>query len=123
MWAAAFAVFSCAVSNFGLTAIITFSVPLLNALYPPAIVLVLMGLVARQVDRVPYVWKWVVAIVAVESVIVSVRDAFAQGIWLPFDALPLADLGLSWVVPAVAGIVIGLVHSVVVHSACKAAEE
>ena len=123
VWAAVFAVFSCAVSNFGLTAIITFSVPLLNALYPPAIVLVLMGLVARQVDRVPYVWKWVVAIVAVESVLVSVRDAFAQGIWLPFDALPLADLGLSWVVPALAGVAIGIIHSVVVASASREPEE
>ena len=110
-WAAGFAIFSCAVSNFGLTAIIAFSVPLLTALYPVAIVLVLMGMAARAVDRVPFVWKWTVGVVAVESVIVSLRDAFAPGAWLPFDALPFADLGLSWIAPALVGVLLGLVHS------------
>lgn len=110
-WAAAFAVFSCVVSNLGLTAIIAFSVPLLGALYPVAIVLVLMGMAARAVDRVSQVWRWVVGIVAVESVAVSLRDAFAAGAWLPFDALPFADLGLSWVVPALAGVALGVVHA------------
>ena len=42
VWALGFAVFSCVVSNFGLDAILAFSVPLLNALYPMAIVLVLI---------------------------------------------------------------------------------
>lgn len=110
-WAAVFAVFSCAVSNFGLTAILTFSVPLLNALYPAAIVLVIMGMLHSACDRVPYVWKWVVGVVAVESVIVSVRDAFFAGAWLPFDMLPLADIGLSWLAPALVAAVIGVAHS------------
>lgn len=120
-WAAVFAVFSCVVSNFGLTAILTFSVPLLNALYPAAIVLVIMGMLHSACDRVPYVWKWVVGVVAVESVIVSVRDAFFAGAWLPFDMLPLADIGLSWLVPALVAAVIGVAHSLVVNKGGKAA--
>jgi LIVCS family branched-chain amino acid:cation transporter len=119
-WAAVFAVFSCVVSNFGLTAILTFSVPLLNALYPAAIVLVIMGMLHSACDRVPYVWKWVVGVVAVESVIVSVRDAFFAGAWLPFDMLPLADIGLSWLVPALVAAVIGVAHSLVVNKGGKA---
>lgn len=111
VWAAIFAVFSCVVSNFGLTAILTFSVPLLNALYPAAIVLVIMGMLHRACDRVPYVWKWVVGVVAVESVIVSLRDAFFANVWLPFDMLPLADIGLGWLAPALVAAVIGVVHS------------
>ena len=51
VWAVTFAVFSCAVSNIGLDAILAFSVPLLNALYPMAIVLVLMGMAHRRVRR------------------------------------------------------------------------
>ena len=111
VWAAIFAIFSCVVSNFGLTAILTFSVPLLNALYPAAIVLVIMGMLHRACDRVPYVWKWVVGVVAVESVIVSLRDAFFANVWLPFDMLPLADIGLGWLVPALVAAVIGVAHS------------
>ena len=122
-WAAAFAVFSCVVSNFGLTAIIAFSVPLLNALYPVAIVLVLMGMFARAVDRVPQVWKWVVGVVAVESLAVALRDAFAAGAWLPFDLLPLADLGLSWVVPALVAALAGLAHAAIARKGQQYVEE
>lgn len=112
-WAIGFAVFSCVVSNAGLDAILTFSVPLLNALYPIAIVLVVMGMLHRACDRVPRVWLWVVACTAVPSVLTALRDAFAKGVWLPFDALPLADLGLNWVLPAVLGVLIGIAASCV----------
>ena len=88
-----------------------FSVPMLNALYPVAIVLVLMGLVHGFCDAHPQVWVWVGGVVAVQSVITSVRDAFFAGAWLPFDALPLADIGAAWAPVAVVAFVIGLVHS------------
>ncbi|MCB7037084.1 branched-chain amino acid transport system II carrier protein [Eggerthella sinensis] len=110
-WAALFAVFSCAVSLLGLDAILAFSAPLLGALYPPAIVLVIMGLLHRQCDRLPRMWPWAVLVTAAFSVIVGLRDAFAPGLWLPLDALPFAAMGLGWVLPAVAGAVVGAVLS------------
>ena len=109
-WVVGFAVFSCVASNAGLDAILAFSVPLLNALYPVAIVLVLMGMVHRLCDRVIPVWKWVGWVVAVVSVATSLRDTLAAGMWLPFDALPLAGLGFNWVVPAVLAAAAGAVH-------------
>lgn len=112
VWAVAFTVFSCIVSNFGLTAILAFSVPLLNALYPVAIVLVVMGLAYRACDRVRLVWPFTVCFVALTSVAVSLRDAFAASLWLPFDALPLANMGMEWVVPALAGALVGAVLSI-----------
>ena len=112
-----FAAFSCVLSNVGLDVILMFSVPMLNALYPVAIVLVLMGLVHGFCDAHPQVWVWVGGVVAVQSVITSVRDAFFAGAWLPFDALPLADIGAAWAPVAVVAFVIGLVHSqFVAHS-------
>ena len=52
-----------------------------------------------------------------QSVITSVRDAFFAGAWLPFDVLPLADIGAAWAPVAVAAFVIGLLHSkFVAHS-------
>lgn len=112
-----FATFSCVLSNVGLDVILMFSVPMLNALYPVAIVLVLMGLVHGFCDAHPQVWVWVGGVVAVQSVITSVRDAFFAGAWLPFDALPLADIGAAWAPVAVVAFVIGLVHSqFVAHS-------
>lgn len=110
-WAAAFAVFSCAVSLLGLDAILAFSAPLLGALYPPAIVLVIMGLVHARCDKLSLMWPWAVLSTAVYSVVVGLRDAFAPGAWLPLDALPFADFGLGWVLIAFAGAAVGAAWS------------
>ena len=100
--ALAFAAFSCVVSNLGLDTIISFSATLLGALYPPAIVLVAMGLLRRRFDAVPMSWPWTVGVTVVLSAAVALRDALAPHLALPLDALPLADVGLGWVLPAVA---------------------
>ena len=110
-WAVGFAVVSCIISNFGLDAILTFSVPLLNALYPIAICLVAMGMLHRACDRAPLTWLFVTLFVGVVSVCEAVRDAFASGVWLPFDALPLASMGLCWVIPALVGAAVGAAAS------------
>ncbi len=115
VWAAGFAVFSCAVSNIGLDAILAFSVPLLNALYPPAIVLVLFGMMHRACDRVPAVWPWAVGVCSVVSVWTAVRDAFFTGTWTWVDALPLASFGLGWTLPALAGAAAGVAVSLVLR--------
>ncbi|OUO64694.1 branched-chain amino acid transport system II carrier protein [Collinsella sp. An268] len=108
VWAIGFAAFSCVISNFGLDAILAFSVPLLNALYPVAIVLVIGGMAHRLLDAYPLTWPVTVGLVGVSSVVVSLRDAFAPGVWVIFDALPFADMGLGWVLLAVVGIVLGV---------------
>lgn len=110
-WAAAFTVFSCVVSNVGLDTILTFSVPLLNALYPVSIVFVIMGMAHRVCDRLPLIWPWAIGATAIVSVATALRDAFFAGIWLPFDALPLASLGFDWLLPALCGAVVGAVLS------------
>lgn len=110
-WAAAFTVFSCVVSNVGLDAILTFSVPLLNALYPVSIVFVIMGMAHRVCDRLPLIWPWAIGATAIVSVATALRDAFFAGIWLPFDALPLASLGFDWLLPALCGTVVGAILS------------
>lgn len=110
-WAAAFAVFSCVVSNVGLDAILTFSVPLLNALYPVSIVFVIMGMAHRACDRLPLTWPWAIGAATVVSVAAALRDAFFTGTWLPFDALPLASLGFGWLLPALCGAAVGAILS------------
>lgn len=110
-WAAAFAVFSCVVSNVGLDAILTFSVPLLSALYPVSIVFVIMGMAHRACDRLPLIWPWAIGATTIVSVATALRDAFFTGIWLPFDALPLASLGFGWLLPALCGAAVGAILS------------
>ena len=93
--AAVFAVFSCAVANLGLDAILALSAMLLGAMYPVAIVLVFLGMLRRLADRRPRVWRWAVCTAAVASVAEVACDALA----LPALPLPLADVGLGWVCP------------------------
>ena len=106
-----FAAFSCVLSNFGLDAILAFSVPLLGALYPMAIVLVLMGMFHSVCDRFHLMWPLVVAATAVVSVADSLRSAVAPDLWLPIDALPFAGLDMGWVVPALIAAVLGALLS------------
>ena len=100
------------VSNVGLDAILTFSVPLLSALYPVSIVFVIMGMAHRTCDRLPLIWPWAIGATTVVSVATALRDAFFTGTWLPFDALPLASLGFGWLLPALCGAAVGVILSV-----------
>ena len=106
-WAFAFAAFSCVLSNFGLNTILAFSVPLLGALYPLAIALVVLGLLQRAYGAGRLVWIWTIGVTGVVSVSFALRDALAPTLWMPLDVLPLATDGLGWIVPAVAGALIG----------------
>ncbi len=118
-WAAGFALFSCVVSNFGLDAILAFSVPLLNALYPVAIVLVLMGMAHRACDALPAMWPWVVGVTGVVSLAVSLLDVAAPQLATPLDALPLADVDLGWVVPALLAAAVGAGHALLLRECSR----
>lgn len=112
-WAAIFAVFSCAVSLLGLDAILAFSSPLLGALYPPAIVLMVFGLMHGLCDKYARIWPWTVFATVAVSVATALRDAFAPEAWIFLDALPGADLGLGWLTVAVAAAAVGVAHSAI----------
>lgn len=111
VWAAAFAMFSCVVSNFGLDAILAFSVPLLNALYPVSIVLVAFGMLRAFCGRFPRVWPWTVGVVAALSVVTSLRDVLAPDALPVLNRLPLYSYGMGWIAPALVGVAIGVAHS------------
>lgn len=111
VWLGIFAVISCVLSLVGLDTILTISVPLLNAIYPPAIVMVFLGLFHAFTDKMPRMWPWGVLVTAVVSLAISLRDSFLPGTWLPTDALPGAEFGLSWIWVALLALAIGAIHS------------
>ena len=108
-------VFSFIVSNAGLSAIIKVSVPVLSALYPIAIVLVLLTLTHKSLGaRFPRVYFWTVLLVGIASFatcISSLVAVFGGSIgWLDaaLAMLPLQQYQLGWVVPAILGVAIGI---------------
>lgn len=113
-WVAIFAVASMVVSNAGLNTILEISVPVLNAIYPVAIVLIVLALLHRGIRRYRYAYLCTVLFTGTISTLSALTGS---GIRIPVIAgwverLPFSGAGLGWLVPAVVGAVVGIVLSV-----------
>ncbi|MGL4371011.1 MAG: branched-chain amino acid transport system II carrier protein, partial [Spirochaetota bacterium] len=114
--------FSMAVANQGLLAIISFSVPVLVALYPMAIVLIALVFLEKIFGQ----RRQVYAVSIAAAGIISISDGiFAAGLmpesvhqflqtWLPFYSA-----GFGWLLPAAAGATAGYVISLCADSKSK----
>ena len=108
-----FAVVSMAVSNAGLNMILKVSVPVLNAIYPVAIVLILLSFCQRWLEGLRYVYPAAILFTGVASVLSALRGAalLPAGVAGLLAKAPLASMGLGWVVPAVVGAAVGILLS------------
>lgn len=119
-WAAVFALVSMVVSNAGLTLILKFSIPVLIAIYPIAIVLIALALLTlawKSITQFRLVYPVTILFTSIVSITMGLE---AFGIQVPglspaFAALPWASLGLQWVTPAILGLLVGLVGSLFVR--------
>ena len=116
-WAILFTVFSFIVSNFGLSRIIEYSLPVLMFLYPLAITLILLALCGRWFDHDRAVYVSVTALTCVAALFdffktlpasLGERLHLAGAVRLAQRVLPFFDLNLGWVMPALVGLAIGL---------------
>lgn len=116
-WAILFTVFSFAVSNIGLSAIIEYSIPMLMLIYPPAIALILLAFLGKFFahDRTVYITTmtgtWVAAIFdCMKTLPAPVQTALHLDTPIAFAAahLPLFDKNLGWLLPAVIGFAAGM---------------
>ena len=117
-WAIIFTVFSFCVSNFGLSRIIDYSLPVLMFLYPLSITLILLALCGKffNHDRAVYVSVTAFTCVAalfdfLKTLPAGLRAALHIDtvVDLAGKVLPFFKLNLGWVVPAFIGLVIGLI--------------
>lgn len=116
-WAILFTVFSFAVSNIGLSAIIEYSIPMLMLIYPPAIALILLAFLGKFFahDRTVYITTmtgtWAAAIFdCMKTLPAPVQTALHLDAPIAFAAahLPLFDKNLGWLLPAVIGFAAGM---------------
>ena len=97
-------IFSCIVSNFGVSNIIVFAEPILSIVYPATIVLVLMTLFGENIKN-DNAFKGATYMALLISIL-TVADS--MGLSISFiDKLPFNNLGFNWVVPAIIGGIIG----------------
>lgn len=97
------------VANLGLNTILSISVPVLLIIYPVAIVLIMMSLGHRLFGGRPSVYAGTL----IGTVLISLFDGLKEAKvpveqvteWLKH--LPLYEQGIGWVVPAIAGGIIG----------------
>ena len=116
-WAILFTVFSFAVSNIGLSAIIEYAIPMLMLIYPPAIALILLAFLGKFFahDRTVYIatmiGTWAAAIFdCMKTLPAPVQTALHLDAPIAFAAahLPLFDKNLGWLLPAVIGFAAGM---------------
>lgn len=110
-WAVLFAAVSMLIANAGLDLILGLSVPVLSIIYPVAIALIALSLLHRWVGRQPLVYPLTVLFTGVASILYTLRDLKVLPAALSdlLGALPLAAQGLGWLLPALVGMVVGLV--------------
>lgn len=102
-----------AISNLGLNQILAVSVPVLGAIYPVAIVLILLSFLHRWIAPLRKIYPAAILFTASASVLYALADArLSIPILTPaMKRIPLAGLGLGWVLPAAAGILLGALMS------------
>lgn len=87
---------SAVISNLGLDRIVAVASPILDIVYPPTLVLIALSWFGDRLSRGVYCWAVIGALIA------SVLSTLSlYGVSVPIvNTLPLASLGLGWIVPA-----------------------
>ena len=93
--------FSLLISNLGLTKLIAFSVPLLSAIYPPAIVVIMLSFFWKHWNKPSLVVGSVTAIAFLFGIVEAIKAAgFTQQLPQFIDHLPLSEQNLAWLLPS-----------------------
>ncbi|MFU2163737.1 branched-chain amino acid transport system II carrier protein [Streptococcus pluranimalium] len=116
---------SALIANVGLTQIIQLSIPVLMFLYPLSIVLVLLGLASARFALSQKVYQAVVFFTLLAAIVdgLNATPAIISGL-APVQALlgfaskllPFFSLGMGWVLPALIGLIFGLIWQQFDHS-------
>ncbi len=122
-WVVGIVLFSFLVCNRGLNAILSVSVPVLDAIYPVSIVLILLGLSHKLWDNNRFVYPAVVSGTAVVSVVYALFNAKVplNALYAVFEHLPLFKTGFGWVSVALVLLVLSVAVDLVAP-AVKTAE-
>ena len=112
-WVFLFALISLIISSAGLNKILAVSVPVLNAIYPIAIVLIVLAFVGPLTKRWPAMYPAAILFTGAVSVVYALEQSKCV---IPFltqatTFLPGYGAGLGWIVPAFAGMAAGIIYS------------
>lgn len=106
-----FTLLSLVIANFGLENVISLSVPVLHFIYPIIMVLIFLAFLDKMIGERRSIYQFAVLFTGIVSLNDGLLAANPDWGYPGFLALPFAELGLAWVVPALLGAVIGFVVS------------
>lgn len=112
-WVWVFAIFTTFIANIGLQQLITFSLPVLFFIYPPAIILMLLTLASKWFGDSKYVYLFGMLFTAIWSLYDGLAAAGIEPKWYEsiVSTMPLYEMGLGWLVPGIIGAVLGFIIS------------
>lgn len=118
-WVYIWTIFSFLMANFGLNKLLAISVPMLLIIYPVALLLIVMGISHDlfKYEKLSYLFSAVVAVVL--PVINVLATSFKVGLPLLTafeEGLPLADEGLSWLLPTLGVLVVAYIVEKMINS-------
>lgn len=115
---ASVSIIPCIIANIGLTSIISYSIPVLMFLYPLAIILVLLGVIGPLFKNNSIVYQIVTIFTIIPALIDGLKstptwiqnaDISKKIIDFANNTLPFSNIGMGWIVPAVFGLILGLI--------------
>ena len=109
------------ICNLGLNAILSISVPILNAIYPVSIVLIVLGLLDKYFSSNKLIYKLTIYATFVISIIYAMEDA---GLNIGFISkaasyLPLYTLGFGWFPIAALMVAISIAYDLIIKKHSK----
>ncbi|OCA90424.1 branched-chain amino acid transport system II carrier protein [Bacillus sp. FJAT-27225] len=108
-WIALLCLVSLGISNLGLNQIILISVPILTAIYPLTIVLIILSFFHKNFKGYSSVYISALSGTALISIVDSLKQANFQLDFITnvFSYIPLYSEGLGWIIPAILGAFLG----------------
>ena len=108
-WLLVFVLTSVVISNAGLTMILKLSIPVLVAIYPISIVLIVLALAHHWIEKFPAIYPSAILLTGITSVADALKMSglSVEALDHALEMLPFSSIGLEWVVPAIVGIALG----------------
>ena len=115
-WVRLLALSSMILANMGLNMILSISIPVLDMIYPIAIMLIVLAMFDKFIKGNRFVYGLTILFTGIVSVLYALDSL---GVQLSFitsllEKLPFYHQGLGWIIPALSGIIVGYVVDLVV---------
>lgn len=121
-YAVVFTLISFLIANLGLQKIISLSIPVLMYLYPLAIVLIFLSLAYPIIGKNKRIFSFTILFTAIFSIFdllkalpknISSTDSISRIVEFAKNYLPAFELGFGWLIPAIFGLILGLLISII----------